>query len=152
MPCSHPWLNRRKHSTLGCHYSTGFCFAMHVLHSSRKAISHSTALPSWVCLFPPCVPCFRVSIPPAVAPSRPDYLQCGCTRCAICALAKNTFAYIKDKSPCPCICFHVALVLACIHAFSIFNFQLFLSIHCYIIFKHLVLKRQTEMVNGTSIS
>ena len=42
------------------------------------------------------------------------------------------------------LCCHMALVLAFVHWYSIFNLQLFLSI--------LVWKRQTEVVNDTSIS
>ena len=45
----------------------------------------------------------------------------------------------------------MALVLAFVHLYSIFNLQLFLSI-IIIINLNLVLKRQIETVNGTSIS
>ena len=48
------------------------------------------------------------------------------------------------------ICCHMAQVLAIMRLYSIFNLRLFLSIIFYNRF-NLVLKRQTEMVNGTSI-
>ena len=51
------------------------------------------------------------------------------------------------------ICCHMALVLACMHLCSIFNLRLLfkLSILFYNVF-NLVFKRQTEKVNGTSIT
>ena len=49
------------------------------------------------------------------------------------------------------LCFKVLLLLAFMHFDSIFNLQLFLSILFYNCF-YLVLKRQTKMVNGASIS
>ena len=49
------------------------------------------------------------------------------------------------------ICCHMALVLAFMHLYSIFSLQLSLSI-LFFLFFNLVLKRQTETVNGTSIS
>ena len=50
------------------------------------------------------------------------------------------------------ICCHVALVLAFMYFYSIFNFHVCLSILFLYNFVNLVLKRQTEIVNGTSIS
>ena len=51
------------------------------------------------------------------------------------------------------ICCHMALVLllAFMHLYSIFNLRLFLSIR-FSFCLNMVLKRQTQMVNGTSIS
>ena len=49
------------------------------------------------------------------------------------------------------LCCHMALVLAFMHLYSILNLRLLLSILFYN-FLNLVLKRQTEIVNGTSIS
>ena len=49
------------------------------------------------------------------------------------------------------MCCHLALVLAFMHLYSILNLRLFLSILFYD-FCNLVLKRQIEVVNGTSIS
>ena len=48
------------------------------------------------------------------------------------------------------ICCHTALVLAFMHLHSIFNWFCPLKTNIYIY--NLVLKRQTEMVHGTSIS
>ena len=44
------------------------------------------------------------------------------------------------------LCCHMALVLAFMHLYSIFNLRLLLSILFVIYFFNLVLKRQTEMV------
>ena len=46
----------------------------------------------------------------------------------------------------------MAFVLACMHVYSTFNLQLFLSILFFYNCFNLVLNRQTETVNGTSIS
>ena len=51
------------------------------------------------------------------------------------------------------ICLHImVLVFTFVHLYSSFNLQLFLSILFLNIFTNLVLKRQTEKVNGTNIS
>ena len=49
------------------------------------------------------------------------------------------------------MCCHMALVLAFMHLYSILTFKLFLPILFYN-FCNQVLKRQTETLNGTSIS